>query len=354
MARYNRAPYLSGSSMFYDLARHLLFCLPPELSHHLTLRGLTFAQRTNLLALMVPRVPVQPATAPITVMGIHFPNPVGLAAGLDKNGECINALAALGFGFVEIGTVTPRAQLGNPQPRLFRLPQRQALINRMGFNNHGVDVLVENVKRARFAGVLGINIGKNKDTPQEHALDDYLICLRRVYEHATYVTVNISSPNTPGLRVLQQGDALHGLLGGLKEEQLRLWRDTGRRVPLLVKIAPDLTGGEIVAMAQALTTFAIDGVIATNTTVSREGVEGLPHAQEQGGLSGAPLAAKSMAVVAQLARELNGRVPIIGVGGITSATDAAAMRDAGASLVQVYTGFIYRGPALIREIAGAW
>lgn len=336
--------------MLFDLARHLLFCLPADTSHELTLQALAIAERARLLSCVVPRVPPRPVRA----FGVDFPNPVGLAAGLDKNGECIDAFAALGFGFIEIGTVTPRPQPGNPKPRIFRLPQRNAIINRMGFNNHGVDALVENVKRARYRGVLGINIGKNKDTPNERALDDYVACLRKVYDHATYVTVNISSPNTPGLRTLQHGDALRGLLGGLREEQEKLQRAGGRRVPLLVKIAPDSTDNELAAIAAALVEFGLDGVIATNTTSSREGVQGLPHAEETGGLSGAPLTARSTAVIATLAQELAGRVPIVGVGGIVTAADALAKRGAGASLVQVYTGFIYRGPALVREIVAAW
>lgn len=336
--------------MLFELARRALFCLPADTSHELTLTSLALAERARLLSALVPAVPDKP----VRVFGIDFRNPVGLAAGLDKNGECIDAFAALGFGFIEIGTVTPRAQPGNPKPRIFRVPERTAIINRMGFNNHGVDALVANVKRARYRGVLGINIGKNKDTPNENALDDYLACLRKVYDHATYVTVNISSPNTPGLRTLQHGDALRGLLAGLREEQEKLHRASGRRVPLLVKIAPDSTDDELAAIAGALVEFGIDGVIATNTTSGRAGVEGLRHADEAGGLSGAPLTTRSTAVIATLAKELQGRVPVVGVGGIVSAEDALAKRAAGASLVQVYSGFIYRGPALVREIVRAW
>jgi dihydroorotate dehydrogenase len=275
--------------VLYELARQGLFCLPAETSHDFTLRTLSIAQRLRLLEAFAVPVPQKP----VEMFGLHFANPVGLAAGLDKNGDCIDAFAALGFGFIEIGTVTPRAQPGNPRPRLFRLPARQAIINRMGFNNHGVDYLVERVKRSSYRGVLGINIGKNKDTPNENALDDYLACLRKVHGHASYVTVNISSPNTPGLRTLQHGDALRTLLDGLASEREMLARASGRRVPLLVKIAPDSSENETVAMAAALLEFGIDGVIATNTTSSREGVEGLPHAQEQGGLSGAPLTERS-------------------------------------------------------------
>lgn len=336
--------------MLFDLARSALFMLPAEVAHDLTLKALASADSLHMLPACASRLPAKPVSA----FGIEFPNPVGLAAGLDKNGECIDALAALGFGFVEVGTVTPRPQPGNPQPRLFRLPARQAIINRMGFNNHGVAALVANVRRARYRGVLGINIGKNKDTPNERALDDYLLCLRQVHELATYVTVNISSPNTPGLRTLQHGDALRVLLGGLKDEQEVLARADGRRVPMLVKISPDSTPAEISVIADVLVEFEMDGVIGTNTTAGRVGVEDSPHAEEQGGLSGAPLKTLSRSVVAQLSRDLHGRLPIIGVGGIGSAADALAMREAGASLVQVYTGFIYRGPGLVGEIVRAW
>jgi dihydroorotate dehydrogenase len=286
-------------------------------------------------------------------MGLDFPHPVGLAAGLDKDGECINAWEALGFGFIEVGTVTPRPQPGNPKPRMFRLPQAQALINRMGFNNRGVDSLVAQVRRARFPGVLGINIGKNADTPVERASDDYLIGLRKVYPWASYVTVNISSPNTPGLRDLQYGEALDRLLAALKEEQQRLADVHGRYVPLAIKIAPDLADADLRTVGQALLHQGMDAVIATNTTFSRAGVESLPHAQETGGLSGAPLMARSTEVVRQLAEILEGRLPIIAVGGILSGADAAAKMAAGASLVQIYTGFIYRGPELIREAVQA-
>jgi dihydroorotate dehydrogenase len=286
-------------------------------------------------------------------MGIDFPNPVGLAAGLDKNGECINNLAALGFGFVEIGTVTPRPQPGNPKPRMFRLPAAQALINRMGFNNKGVDYLVEQVRRSGFKGVLGINIGKNADTPVERATDDYLIGLRKVYPWASYVAVNISSPNTPGLRDLQYGAALDRLLEALKTEQRRLADEQGRYVPLAVKIAPDIADAELPTVAQALLRYEIDGVIATNTTFSRTGVEQWPHADQAGGLSGAPLRARATAVVEQLRALLGDAAPIIAVGGIMSGADAAARIAAGADLVQIYTGFIYRGPDLIREAVKA-
>ncbi|MDD2702356.1 MAG: quinone-dependent dihydroorotate dehydrogenase, partial [Sideroxydans sp.] len=288
-----------------------------------------------------------------TVMGLTFPNPVGLAAGLDKNGEVIDALASFGFGFIEIGTVTPRAQPGNPKPRMFRIPEAQGVINRMGFNNNGVDALIENVKRAKFKGVLGINIGKNADTPIEKAAEDYLIGLRKVYAHASYVAVNISSPNTKNLRQLQGGDELDALLEQLKAEQERLAQLHGKYVPLAVKIAPDLDSEQIKQIAALLIKHKIDGVIATNTTLSREGVEGLPHGGETGGLSGAPVREKSTAVIRQLAAELNGALPIIGVGGILKGSDAVEKMQAGAALVQVYSGLVYRGQELVTECAAA-
>jgi dihydroorotate dehydrogenase len=286
-------------------------------------------------------------------MGIRFPNPVGLAAGLDKNGEYIDALARLGFGFIEVGTVTPRPQPGNPRPRMFRLPAARAVINRLGFNNDGVDRLVENVKRARYRGVLGINIGKNFDTPIERAADDYVACLRKVYPLASYVTINISSPNTENLRRLQGAGELDALLSALKAEQRALAARHGKAVPLAVKIAPDLEPPQIEAIASSLRRHAIDAVIATNTTVTREGVAGLPHEHETGGLSGAPLTARATSVVRQLAKALSGAVPVIGAGGIMSGADAREKVAAGASLVQLYTGLIYRGPVLVRECVGA-
>lgn len=334
--------------MFYCFARPLLFALDPETAHELAVQAL--ARAGSLAGLMQPRLP---ACAPRQVMGLTFPNPVGLAAGLDKNGEAIDGLAALGFGFIEVGTVTPRAQPGNPKPRLFRLTDARALINRMGFNNRGVDALVENVQRAAFRGILGINIGKNFDTPLERAAEDYLTCLRKVYRHASYVTVNISSPNTAGLRQLQGEEALDALLSVLKQEQARLADRHGRYVPLVVKIAPDLGPEDIEAMAKAFLRHGVDGVIATNTTTSREGVEKLLHAQESGGLSGAPLQAKSTAVVRALHACLGEAIPIIGVGGILEGRHAQEKIAAGASLVQVYTGLIYRGPALVRECLAA-
>jgi dihydroorotate dehydrogenase len=283
-------------------------------------------------------------------MGIDFPNPVGLAAGLDKNADCIKAFAQMGFGFIEVGTVTPRPQVGNPKPRMFRLPAKQALINRMGFNNQGVDYLVEQVKNADFRGVLGINIGKNKDTADEHAVDDYLHCMRKVYPLASYIAVNISSPNTPGLRAFQHGDALDQLLAALKAEQTQLQRHYHRYVPIAVKIAPDLSSEGVNDIASALLKHQIDGVIATNTTLSRDEVAGLPHANEAGGLSGAVLAERSTQVVAQLHAILGEQIPIIAVGGIDGLAVAQQKFAAGAKLVQLYTGFIYRGPGLIKEI----
>ncbi|MET0378019.1 MAG: quinone-dependent dihydroorotate dehydrogenase [Spongiibacteraceae bacterium] len=332
----------------YSLLRHCLFQLPAESAHHLALESLRISDRVGLGCLH-PSVPALPRT----VMGIEFPNPVGIAAGLDKNGDYIDGLAALGFGFVEIGTITPRPQPGNPQPRLFRLPAANAIINRMGFNNHGVDYLVERVRASKLfrerRGVLGINIGKNKDTPAENAVDDYLICMRKVYELASYITVNLSSPNTPGLRDLQFGEPLRQLLGTLKDEQQKLAIKYGRYVPVAVKIAPDMVGDDIANVAGALREFSIDAVIATNTTTARDAVAQLPHGTETGGLSGAPLMQKSTAVIRELARELNGSLPIIGVGGVMTAADAAEKIAAGAALVQVYTGFIYRGPSLIGD-----
>ncbi len=341
----------------YNLLRPALFVLDPETAHHLTLDSLKTAHCLGTLPLLVKR----PADDPRTVMGLTFPNPVGLAAGLDKNGAYINALAALGFGFIEIGTVTPRPQPGNPRPRMFRLPDAQGIINRMGFNNDGVDALVDNVQRAKYTGILGINIGKNADTPIEKAADDYLICLRKVYAHASYVAINISSPNTRNLRQLQGGDELDALLAQLKSEQEKLAQQHGKYIPLAVKIAPDLDSDQIKQIAALLIKHRIDGVIATNTTLSREGVEGLPHGNETGGLSGAPVRDKSTAVIRQLAAELRacpeqGRgsaLPIIGVGGIMCGADAAEKINAGAALVQIYSGLIYRGWELVAECAAA-
>jgi len=327
----------------YSLLRPLLFKLDAETAHHVTLDTLKIAYKLGML----PLIAKQPAADPRTVMGLAFPNPVGLAAGLDKNGAYIDALAALGFGFIEIGTVTPRPQPGNPKPRLFRLPEANAIINRMGFNNLGVDVLLENVKHAKFKGILGINIGKNFDTPIERAAEDYLIGLRKVYTHASYVAINISSPNTKNLRQLQGGDELDALLAQLKAEQEKLAQQHGKYVPLALKIAPDLDQEQIQQIATLLMRHRIDGVIATNTTLSRELIPHLPLHVEAGGLSGAPVRNQSTLVVRQLAAELKGALPIIGVGGILTGADALEKIQAGASLVQIYSGLIYRGTELI-------
>ena len=295
----------------------------------------------------------RPADDPRDVMGLTFSNPVGLAAGLDKNGDCIDGLAALGFGFIEIGTITPLPQSGNPKPRLFRLPEANAIINRMGFNNDGVDKLIANVKRAKYQGILGINIGKNAVTPIENAADDYLTCLRKVYPYASYITVNISSPNTKNLRQLQDEEALTRLLSALKGEQQKLADAHGKYVPIALKIAPDMESDQLKQIAALLMQHQIDAVIATNTTLSRVGVEGMPHGEEAGGLSGAPVREKSTEVIRQLSAELQGALPIIGAGGILNGADAAEKINAGASLVQFYSGMIYRGPALIGEACAA-
>ncbi|SDB85668.1 dihydroorotate oxidase A [Acinetobacter kookii] len=332
--------------MLYSLARPLLFSLAPERAHELTLSLLKSAHRMGMMRQNV-------ASKPVTCMGIEFPNPVGLAAGLDKNGAYIDALAGLGFGFIEIGTITPRPQSGNPHPRLFRLPEAKAIINRMGFNNDGVDKLIENVKAAKFKGILGINIGKNADTPVENAVDDYLICLEKVYNYASYITVNISSPNTKNLRSLQSGDALTELLQTLKKRQLELAEEHQHYVPLVLKVAPDLTNEDIQFIAKQLIQFKIDGLIVTNTTLSREGVENLKYGNEAGGLSGAPVFEKSTACLAAFAKVLQGQIPLIGVGGILSGEQAVAKQQAGASLVQIYSGLIYTGPALIKDCIDA-
>jgi len=335
--------------MVYALARPLLFALEPETAHAATLTLAELARRCGLLGLVAARIAPQPQR----VMGLDFPNPVGLAAGLDKDATHIDALAALGFGFIEVGTVTPRPQPGNPRPRVFRLPAARALINRFGFNNVGVDAFLENVARARWRGVLGINLGRNADTPAERAADDYVLGLERVYSAASYVTINVSSPNTKDLRALQARAALDALLARLVAARARLAERHGKHVPLVLKVAPDLEPAQIADIADAVRRHAIDGVIATNTSVSRAGVERLPHAGEAGGLSGAPIRAPATQVLAALARALGGEVPLIGVGGILSGADAAEKIDAGASLVQLYTGLIYRGPALVAECAAA-
>lgn len=333
----------------YQLFRPLLFKQDAEKAHHLTLELLQKAYRLGLTAALAKPV----AADPVSLWGLQFPNRVGLAAGLDKNGDYIDALAALGFGFIEIGTVTPRPQPGNPKPRLFRLPAAQAVINRFGFNNKGVDYLLERVKHAKYRGILGINIGKNFDTPIEKAVDDYLIGLRKVYSFASYITVNVSSPNTKNLRQLQQAGEMGGLLSALKSEQHNLKQKHAREVPVLIKIAPDLSEEEVQTMAQLFLEHGVDGVIATNTTIDKQAVASLPHGSEQGGLSGAPLTHKSTQVIRWLAQSLQGRVPIIGVGGIMCGADAVDKINAGASLVQVYSGLVYRGPNLVREAASA-
>lgn len=340
-----------SEKLLYALARPLLFAMDPESAHNLTLPALRRAAQTGFLSIR------KPASDPRIVMGITFPNPVGLAAGLDKDGAYIDGLAALGFGFIEVGTVTPRAQPGNPMPRMFRLPKANAIINRMGFNNGGVDAFVSNVRASKFyqnkEGVLGLNIGKNADTPIERAVDDYLICLEKVYPFASYVTVNISSPNTKNLRQLQGASELDGLLAKLKDAQLRLSDQHKRYVPITLKIAPDMDEEQVKIIAQALLYYKMDAVIATNTTITRDAVKELKHGEETGGLSGSPVFEASNAVIRALKKEVGDALPIIGVGGILSGSDAKTKVDAGASLVQLYTGLIYRGPSLIRESANA-
>ncbi|MFA6986313.1 MAG: quinone-dependent dihydroorotate dehydrogenase [Arenimonas sp.] len=329
----------------YSLARHLLFRLDAEQAHGLGLKAIEAAYRSGLNPLLA----VRPAPLKTKVFGVEFGNPVGLAAGLDKNGEHIDALMALGFGFVEIGTTTPRPQPGNPKPRMFRIPEQQAVINRLGFNNTGVDALVRNVERAKRHGILGINIGKNKDTPNEKAADDYIYCMERVFALADYVTVNISSPNTTGLRDLQQEETLRRFIGDLREVQEELGGVNGHRTPMLLKISPDLSDSELDGMASVLNTARIDGVIVSNTTIDHSEIQSPSLAAEPGGLSGQPLYAKSTAVLRKLRLRLDDSIPLIGVGGILSGGDAAGKIVAGARLVQFYTGMIYRGPELIGE-----
>jgi len=333
----------------YSLAKPFLFELDAENAHDIALKSLKIAEKSGLLAFLPKPVQCQPKQ----VMGLSFPNPVGLAAGLDKNGAVIDGMAALGFGFIEVGTITPRAQPGNPKPRLFRVKEAEGIINRFGFNNLGVDQLIKNVQGVKYQGILGINIGKNFDTPNERAVDDYLVCMRKVYAYASYITVNISSPNTKNLRQLQEKDALDALLATLKAEQKILAELHGVYVPISLKIAPDLDETQIIEIADLLKAHQFDGVIATNTTLARDAVEGLPNANETGGLSGAPVREKSTLVISQLSKQLAGELPIIGVGGILSGADAAEKIDAGASLVQVYSGLIYRGPSLVRDICKA-
>ena len=335
----------------YSLAKPLLFQFDAEVAHDITLKGLKLAEQSGALSLY----PAPPVCQKRQVMGLTFSNPVGLAAGLDKNGAVIDGLAALGFGFIEIGTVTPRPQPGNPKPRLFRVKEALGIVNRFGFNNLGVDNLVDNVKAAQYKGqtsnqILGINIGKNFDTPMENAVDDYLICMRKVYAYASYITVNISSPNTKNLRALQEKETLSALLSTLKLEQIKLADQHGRYVPITLKIAPDLEHEQIKEIADLLVEHKIDGVIATNTTLSRDLVQGMEHADETGGLSGAPVREKSTLVIQQLSQRLQGALPIIGVGGILSGADAVEKIAAGADLVQVYSGLIYKGPTLVHDI----
>ncbi|BCL69644.1 Dihydroorotate dehydrogenase [Vibrio nigripulchritudo MADA3029] len=332
--------------MLYRLARTGFFQLDAEKAHDLAIENFKRFNGTPFDLFYRQQLP----NRPVECMGLTFKNPVGLAAGLDKNGECIDAFGAMGFGFVEVGTVTPRPQPGNDKPRLFRLVEAEGIINRMGFNNMGVDHLVENVKKSTYDGIIGINIGKNKDTPIEKGSEDYLICMEKVYQYAGYIAVNISSPNTPGLRSLQYGEALDELLSDLKSKQAELEIKHGKYVPLALKIAPDLSDDEIVQICDSLVKNKIDGVIATNTTLDRSIVDGMKHANEAGGLSGRPVQSRSTEVVRKLHEELGDKLPIIGVGGIDSYVAAKEKLMAGASLVQVYSGFIYKGPGLVRDI----
>ncbi|MFT5788643.1 MAG: dihydroorotate dehydrogenase [Shewanella sp.] len=336
--------------MFYKIAQKFMFQMDPELAHNLAIGSLKSTGHSPLNCFYAQKI----KPAPVTMMGLTFPNPVGLAAGMDKDGECIDAFYAMGFGHIEVGTVTPRPQPGNEQPRLFRLKPAKAIINRMGFNNKGVDSLVENLKAVKSAAMVGVNIGKNKDTPVEQGKDDYLVCMDKVYPYAAYIAVNISSPNTPGLRSLQYGDLLDDLLGSLKQKQKDLAEKHGKYVPIALKIAPDLSSEEIEKIADSLIRNEFDAAIATNTTLSRDGVSGLLNANEAGGLSGKPLNALSTMVIKQLADCLKGKMPIIGVGGINSASDALDKLDAGAQMVQIYSGFIYQGPQLIKDIVEAY
>ena len=336
----------------YSLIRRAIFSLEPETAHDLAIQALHWAGQKPFYPLFKALVNA-PNGQPKTVMGIEFKNPIGLAAGADKNGEAIDGFGAMGFGFIEVGTVTPLAQEGNAKPRQFRLPEVEGIINRNGFNNYGIDHLIENVKRCRYDGVLGINIGKNKLTPLEHGKDDYLICLNKAYNYAGYITVNISSPNTPDLRQLQYGDYFDDLLQSIKATQLQLAEQYQKYVPIAVKIAPDLSEQELVQIADTLLRHQLDGVIATNTTISRDNVTGLANAEQVGGLSGKPLQHKSTAIIRRLHQELNGRIPIIGSGGIDGVTNAQEKIQAGAELLQIYSGLIYHGPALIRALIKA-
>jgi dihydroorotate dehydrogenase len=332
--------------MFYRILRNLLFCLNPETAHDITLKSLYGLERIKLISFLNSHI-----SSPREVMGLQFPNPVGLAAGFDKNGDYIDALAALGFGFIEVGTVTPRAQEGNPRPRLFRLPEQEAIINRMGFNNKGVDHLIERLQKITFKGILGINIGKNKETPIEKALDDYLYVLHRVLPFASYITINISSPNTENLRQLQHDDLLQNLLHSLKKTQALFLQTHHKYVPLVVKVAPDLSAEQIAKMSAIFLAEKIDGIIASNTTLSRDGIKNALFAKEAGGLSGAPLSSRATEIVRQFHHILGDQIPIIASGGILTAEDAHQKIEAGARLIQLYSGLIYRGPRLIHQVA---
>lgn len=333
----------------YSFIRRVLFSMSAETAHDITIDSMGAAQRLGLTSLLKREL----VNDEYTLCGIKFPNRVGLAAGLDKNGEALDALGALGFGHVEVGTVTPLAQPGNPKPRIFRIPEKQALINRMGFNNHGVDALVNNIADRRFKGVLGINIGKNFDTPVEQANSDYLKCLNKVYEHADYIAVNLSSPNTPGLRQLQFGDMLDSLLGSLRERQLCLESQYSKTVPIFVKLAPDMSEQELTMVAQQIKAAEMSGIIATNTTLDRTLVEGYANSNEAGGLSGAPLTVASNEFTAKLRTVVGEDYPLIGVGGIMNEQDARDRIAAGADLIQIYSGFIYGGPSLPKNLAKA-
>jgi len=328
----------------YSLIRRALFIADPETAHGLALEGLRLGYGVGATHLLC-----KTRSLPVTVMGLQFPNPVGMAAGMDKNGDYIDALGSVGFGFIEIGTVTPRPQPGNPKPRIFRLEKANAMINRLGFNNKGVDYLVRQVKKRHFSGILGINIGKNFDTPNDKAADDYLVCLEKVYPHADYITINISSPNTRGLRDLQDAEQFDSLLAALNSRRLELADEFQKRVPLVIKVAPDLEDEQIPGMAQAVVENEFDGLIATNTTISRDAVKGMRHADEQGGLSGAPVKDKANHVLAEFRAHLPPEIALIGTGGITEGADAAEKIELGADLVQFYTGFVYKGPDLVAD-----
>jgi len=332
--------------MFYRIMRSFLFMLNPEKAHDLSLKQLKLTYGTVLDLFYRQKVQQRP----VQVMGLTFPNSLGLAAGLDKDGECIDAFGAMGFGHIEVGTVTPVAQPGNPAPRLFRVLESEGIINRMGFNNHGVDNLIANIKESNYKGIIGINIGKNFSTPVEQGKNDYLLCMDKVYQYAGYIAVNVSSPNTPGLRSLQYGEALDELLQALKIRQAELQEKHSKYVPIALKVAPDLSDSEIQAIASSLLKYKIDGLIATNTTLDREMIKGMSHAAEVGGLSGRPLQSKSTQVIAKFAAQLKGQIPIIGVGGIDGVIAAKEKIEAGASLVQIYSGFIYHGPQLVKKI----